>query len=174
MNQYVKRGLISIFIVVIYFTAWKGIRSFVTSTTIIPQIEYAISNCDDTIAYERSAKSTSLFIYLLDREANEYETYGYVTPAGFYLLFGLIFIVLLGGGRFYYYLLFGFHALFWILSTAAIFPALCYHSAFLHFTVLGIKYFTPFITFLILILLISPDLKNRLNISDEIPEQRPD
>lgn len=168
MNKYLKRGLISIVIVFIYFTAWRNFRSFVTSSAVIPQIEYAILNCDDTIAYDEASKSTSLFIYLLDKESNEYETYGYVTPAGFYLLFGLVFIVLFGGGRFYYYLLFGFHGLFWILSVASMFPALCYHSAFLHLTVLGIKYLTPFITFLILILLISPGLKERLSMQDEL------
>lgn len=163
MNFYIKRVLISLLIVAAYFTVWRTVRGFVTSEAIIPQIEYAISTCDDTIAYDQS-KSTSLFIYLLDRGKNEYETFGYVSPAGFYLLFGVLVIVLMGGGKFYYYLLFGFHALFWILSTATILPGLCSTPVFLHITVAGIKYFTPFITYLILILLISPNLKKRLNV----------
>lgn len=168
MNTAIKRGLISIVIILIYFTGWKGIRGFVTSGLVVPQIEYAITSCDETIAYNQS-KSTSLFIYLLDREKNEYETFGYVSPAGFYLLFGLVFIVLMGGGKFYYYSLFGFHGLFWALSTATILPGLCYHPVFLHFTFVGIKYFTPFFTFLILILLISPRLKRGLEIEESLP-----
>lgn len=163
MNVYLKRALISLLIVVAYFTIWRMVRGFVTSHAVIPQIEYAISTCDDTISYEQS-KSTSLFIYLLDREKNEYETFGYVSPAGFYLLFGLVIIVVMGGGRFYYFLLLSFHALFWILSTATILPGLCSTPVFLHITVAGIKYITPFITYLILILLISPNLRKKLNV----------
>ena len=166
MNVYLKRILISLAIIIIYFTAWRSVRRFVTSQAIIPQIEYAISSCDETIAYDQS-KSTSLFIYILDHEKNEYETFGYVSPAGFYLLFGLIVIVLMGGDRFYYSLLLGFHAIFWILSTITISPGLCTHSAFLHITVVGIKYFTPFVTYLILILLISPGLKRRFDVQNK-------
>lgn len=167
MNIYVKRVLICLVIILVYFTIWRSVRVFVTTHAIIPQIEYATTNCDETIAYERS-KSTSVFIYLVDREKNEYETFGYVSPAGFYLMFGLVFIILLGGGRFYSYLLVGYHGLFWVLSVAFILPGLCYHPVFLHLTVLGIKYFTPFITFLILILLVSPDLKKKLDVPDEM------
>lgn len=169
MNATVKRVLISLLIVLVYFTIWKEIREYVTSNMIVPQIEYAISNCDDTIAFDES-KSTSLFIHLLDRERNEYDTYGYISPAGFYLLFGLVFIVILGGSRFYYYLLSGFHAFFWILSSVTILPGLCYHPLFLHLTFAGIKYFTPFVTFLILILLISPNLKRRFGNPEKIGE----
>lgn len=165
MNIYVKRVLISLTLILVYFTLWKSVRSFVTTNAIIPQIEYAAANCDETITYERS-KSTSVFIYLLDREKNEYESFGYVSPAGFYLMFGLVFIVMLGGGRFYYSLLFGYHGLFWMLSIAVMLPGLCYHPVFLHLVVLGIKYFSPFITFLILILLVSPDLKKKLGVTD--------
>lgn len=167
MNVYIKKILIFFLVIIAYFTIWKSIRGFVTSQMVEPQIEYAISNCDNTIAYDR-LKSTSLQIHLLDKEKNEYETYGYTAPAGFYLLFGLVFIVLLGGSRFYYYLLIGFHSLFWFLSTITIIPGLCYHSAFIHFTFAGIKYITPFVTFLILILLISPNLKERLDVPGEI------
>lgn len=167
MNEYIKRFLISILIVVIYFTVWKNFRGIVTTEIVVPQMEYAIKNCDDTIAFDQ-LKPTSLLIHLLDLEKNEYVTYGYTAPAGFYLLFGLIFIVLFGGERLYYYLHLGFHGLFWIYSTATIIPGLCYQPLFIHLTFAGIKYLTPFFTFLILILLISPNLQKRLNVSGQI------
>lgn len=164
MITYVKRGLVSLLIVIIYFTAWKELRAYVTSVTIVPQIEYAIEKCDDAIAFDYASKSTSLYIYFLDRQQNEYVTFGYVTPAGFYLLFGLVFIVLAGGGALYYYILAGFHGIFWLLSSILILPGLCLHPLLLHLAVVGIKYFSPFITFLILILLISPDMRKKLNL----------
>lgn len=167
MNRYLKRGLISLLVIIVYFTVWKEIRGFVTSLAIVPQIEYAITSCDDTIEYNRTPKSTSIFIYLPDREQNEYERYGYVAPAGFYLLFGLVFIVMAGGAKLTYYLLFGFHGIFWILSSILILPGLCIHPLFLHLAVIGSKYFTPFITFMILILLVSPDLRNKLGIESD-------
>lgn len=165
MKVYAKRILIALLIVITYFTVWKSIRGFVTSELVIPQIEYAITNCDETIAFDRS-KSTSLTIHLLDKEANKYETYAYISPGGFYLLFGLVFIVLLGGNRFYYYSLIGFHVLFLLFSTATIVPGLCYQSLFIHTTFAGIKYVTKFVTFFILILLVSPNLKKRFDISE--------
>ena len=167
MKVYLKRAIISIIIVVAYFAIWKSVRGLVTTEVVVPQIEYAITNCDDTIAFDQ-LKPTSLLIHVLDHEENEYVTYGYTAPAGFYFLFGLVFIVLLGGNKIYYYLHFGFHGLFWIFSTATIIPGLCYQSIFFHLTYSGIKYFTPFFTFLILILMISPNLKKKLNVADQL------
>lgn len=167
MNVYIKRVFICALIVVAYFTLWKSVRGLVTTHIVVPQIEYAISNCDETIAYDQ-LKSTSLLIHILDREKNEYVTHGYTAPAGFYLLFGLVFIILSGGDKLYYYLLLGFHIVFWLISSATVWFGLCYESLFIHFTFAGIKYLTPFFTFLILILLISPNLQKRLDISDKI------
>ena len=162
-----KRFLIICLIVLIYFTIWRSVRGFVTQNAVVPQIEYAIANCDETISYQQS-RATSLYLFLLDREKNEYETFGYVSPAGFYLLFGLLFIVMMGGSRIFYFFLFGFHFLFWILSTATILPGLCFHRIFLHITFAGVSYFTPFFTFLIIILLISPKLLHKFGLEKEI------
>jgi len=165
MKTALQRALIILFIILIYFTVWHGFRGLITQHVIIPQIEYAISHCDDSIHYHPH-RSTSLYIHLLNSEQTEYETFGYVSPGGFYLLFGLFFIVLLGGGKLYYILLIGYHLIFWILSTATILPGLCWHRAFIHFTFLGTTYFTPFVTFLIIILLISPKLMIQLNLKN--------
>lgn len=167
MKTMAKRLLVVLLIVLIYFTVWRGVRGFVTQSVIIPQIEYAISHCDDTIHYHPE-RSTSVYIHLLNAEQTEYETFGYISPGGFYLLFGLVFIVLLGGGKIYYLLLFGYHLAFWILSTASILPGLCWHRAFIHVTFAGITYFTPFVTFLIIILMISPKLVSRFRLEKNL------
>lgn len=162
MNVYLKKGLLAAVIILVYFTAWKAFRGFVTSVSIIPQIEYAIANCDEYLQYD-VVKPTSLRIWQYNREREEYDVYSYTTPAGFYLLMGLLVILLLNGTKIYYLLLTGYHAGFWIISTLTIIPGFCIHPVFLHITFLGIKYLTPFVTFMILIMLISPGMKKTFN-----------
>jgi hypothetical protein len=162
MKGYLKKGGVAVLIILIYFTAWRGIRGFVTSTAVIPQIEYAVLHCDEYLQYD-VVKPTSLRIWQYNREAQEYNIYSYTTPAGFYLLAGVLVILLLNGTKIYYLLLAGYHGGFWLVSTLTILPGFCIHPLFLHITYLGIKYLTPFVTFMILIMLISPGMKKTFN-----------
>lgn len=158
MKKYLIKGLLAAVIILVYFTGWRAVREFVTSVSIIPQIEYAMAHCDEYLQYD-VVKPTSLRIYQYDWEREEYDVYSYTTPAGFYLLAGLVFIFLLNGTKIYYLLLAGYHAGFWIISTLTLLPGFCIHPVFLHITFLGIQYLTPFVTFMILLLLISPGMK---------------
>jgi len=149
----------------LYFFIWRDVRGIVTQYIVLPQIEYAQEHCSDVIHFD-VIKPTSLRIHLLDEKIDEYYTFSYTAPAGFYLLMGLVLVILLNGRKIHFQLLLGFHFVFWILSTVSIYPGLCVHSFFMHFTNLGIKYFTPFVTFIVIILVVSPKFRKKLERED--------
>lgn len=166
MKEYLKKGIIILVAILVYFTAWRAIRSFVTAVSIIPQIEYAISSCNEYLQYEQ-VKPTSLRIYLYDWERKVYDVYSYTTPAGFYLLAGLLILIWFNSSSMYYLFLVGYHMVFWVLSTVTLLPGLCVHPVFLHLTFLGIQYLNSFITFAILIILISPGMRKTFSLRDK-------
>lgn len=161
MKTYLTRALLILIVILIYFFMWRDVRGLVTQYVVVPQIEYSQTNCDQIIHYDIH-KPTSLRIHLYDYEIEDYVTFSYTTPAGFYLLMGLVFIIFLNGYKIHYQLLIGFHFIFWFLSSISIYPGLCLNMIFLHFTNLGIKYFTPFATFIIIIMILSPHLQKGL------------
>ncbi len=157
IKVFAKRVICVIVLVALYFTVWSSVRGAVTTYTVLPQIELAKEYCNKTIYFEQS-RPTSTVIHVYSERKLEYDTVYYTTPAGFYLLFGLIFILLFGAGTIYYKALLGYHLGFWVLSILVMLPGFCIHPIFLHLSGLGIAYLTPFVTFAIIIFLLSPNL----------------
>ncbi len=157
MKILLKRILYTAGIVLFYFTVWSGVRGFVTTYTVLPQVEFAKEYCGKTIYVDQN-RPTSSIIHVYNDRSLEYDTIYYTTPAGFYLLFGLVFVVLVGGGIIYYKILLGYHLGFWAISILTMTPGFCIHPVFLHISNLGIIYLTPFVTFLVIIFLMSPKL----------------
>lgn len=156
-----KRFIWTILIIAVYFTVWKELRSAFTSHIIIPQIEYASTQCSVPLSYE-IASNTAI---VLHRKTNDDElaTYRFNAPAGFYILFGILVLTLLGGGKKVYIMILGYHVLFTLFTVSTFYLGLCYLPVFLHLSSAGNSYFTPFFTFFVLIYLMSPTLKNVLN-----------
>ena len=161
-----KRGLLSVLVFVLFFLVWRDLRAFVLTHVTIPIVEYTQENCDTTVYYHRN-KDTTIHIYLYDYEREEYEMFDYNSPAGFYFLLGLLIIILLNGNVFHYKIWAYFHFPFWFVTIPFIWLGTCYSDYFLHFNYLGIRYVTPFITFLLLALLISPNLRQKLRPENE-------
>jgi len=156
-----KRILFSVVLIAIFFLVWRDFRVLVLQSVTIPIIEYAQDSCEGTVHYQRS-KDTSIFIFIYDFEREEYDRFAYNSPAGFYFLLGLLIIVLFNGSAFHYKVWAYFHFPFWFLTIPFTWLGSCYNNYFLHLNYLGIRYVTPFITFLILALLISPNLRQKL------------
>ena len=160
-NLAIKFTLIVI-TVILFVTVWRDLRVAVLDFATVPLIENAQQNCENTIYLQRS-KDTSIFIFIYDFGAEEYERFGYNSPGGFYFVAGLLIIILLNGNSLHYKIWAGFHFPFWLLTIPFNWLGSCYSTYFLHFNHYGIRYATPFITFLILALIISPKLKEKLD-----------
>lgn len=162
IQVYGKRVLVTAIIVLIYFSVWRDIRGMIMENVIIPQVDYAIAHCDDTIRYHQN-RSTSVHIFILDTGKEKYNDYSFVSPTGFFFLAGLVFIVLMGGGGFYYMLLCGYHLLIWIFSAALFLPALCNFRFILYLIIGAGEYFTPFVTMFIALILVSPSFRKKFS-----------
>lgn len=141
-------------VVLFYFLVWNEIRGAFTTYLMIPQVELAAAHCTNPVGYE-VASDTAITIFHGDTH------YRFNAPAGFYFLFAMIFIVMLNGKNKYYRLIIGYHLVFAMLSLLTFYPGLCYMPVFLHLSAIGNSYFTPFFTFFVLILLISPRLNKK-------------
>ena len=166
MQTVLKRILFVVLLTLFYFTVWSSVRGLVTTYTVLPQVELAKEHCNKTIYVDQS-RPTSTIIHVYNERNEKYDSIYYTTPAGFYLLFGLVFVILLGGASVYYKTLLGYHLGFWVLSIISMMPGFCIHPVFFHVSNLGIIYLTPFVTFLVIIFLISPKLLAAFKISDQ-------
>ena len=157
----IRTGLL-LLLVLIYFGIWRDVRGLLTVYAVIPQVEFAATHCNEYIFLtERS--NTSLIIQVFEERINDYRDFSYTAPAGFYLLFGLAALILIGAKKVHYYLLAGFHALLWAVVLLVILPGLCFHLLFLNIIDLSIKYLTPFGTFVIIIMAITPGFMEKLS-----------
>lgn len=163
MKSLLKKLAFILLIVAVYFAIWRDFRGLVTTYTVLPQIEYSIQNCDQ-YSYIDQEKSTSFDLYVYDSLTEEYDYFRYTTPAGFYFLFGLVMIVLLQARKIHYQLMTGFHLTLWFITILIFLPALCLYPPLLHFNTIAIKYITPFITFLIITMVLSPKFQKKLNL----------
>ncbi|TVR16952.1 MAG: hypothetical protein EA391_06245 [Balneolaceae bacterium] len=166
MKTVLKRTLYVVVLTLFYFTVWSSVRGWVTTYTVLPQVELAKEYCNKTIYVDQN-RPTSTIIHVYNERNEQYDTIYYTTPAGFYLLFGLVFVILFGGAAIYYKVLLGYHLGFWILSIISMMPGFCIHPLFFHVSNLGIIYLTPFVTFLVIIFLMSPKLLTAFKISDQ-------
>ncbi|MCC5940159.1 MAG: hypothetical protein JJU37_01345 [Balneolaceae bacterium] len=158
----IKAGIITL-VVLFYFTVWSEIRGMVTAYAFIPQIEYVIENCNEYVYYTER-KPTSLLIQVYHEGINDYVDFSYTTPAGFYLLMGLVILIMFNGKKFHYYLLAGLHLILWVISLSVLIPGLCVHLLFMNIMDISIKYFTPFGTFIIIIMVLTPGFLNKLSV----------
>lgn len=155
-----KRFFWVVVVVAVYFTGWKMVRAAITSSLIIPQITYAEEYCDVNLSYER-ASSTAVVV---DREISEGEQQStrFNAPAGFYLLLGMVLLILKQADRRWFSMILGYHAIFTVLSVSTFFIGLCYLPLLLHLSAAGNSYFTPFFTFFVLLNVLFPDFRNTI------------
>lgn len=152
-------------VVLVYFIVWKEVRVALTSYLMIPQAEAASVRCDTSFSYER-VSNTAMVIYRDSNDSVDIEEHRVNAPAGFYLLFGIFFIVLLKGGKKFYGMILGYHAVFTVLLVTTFYVGLCYAPFFLHLSAAGNSYFTPFFTFFVLLLLFIPSFRERFEQKD--------
>lgn len=163
MKSLLKKFFFILVIVAVYFALWRDFRAMVTTYTVLPQIEYSIQNCEKYSHVDQD-KSTSFDLYVYNSLTEEYDYFRYTTPAGFYFLFGMVMIVILKSSKIHYQLMVGLHVLLWLFTILIFLPALCLYPPLLHFNTIAIKYISPFLTFLIITMVLSPQFQNRLNI----------
>lgn len=158
MNRKLTRVLLAVLVIAVYFTGWKELRSTVTSSLVIPQLEAASVGCENRVDFE-AASNTAVVITRL-AGSGEMISYRFNAPAGFYLLFGTTLLILFGAKSRLYLLLFGYHLLFAILSVSTIYVGSCHFPGFLHISAAGNSYFTPFFTFFVLLYLFFPSFRS--------------
>jgi len=155
-------------VVAVYFSGWKMIRSTITSSLIIPQITSAQNHCDGNVSYER-ASSTAVVVYR-ETEQDEQQSVRFNAPAGFYLLLGLVLLILKQAERRWFAMLLGYHAIFTTLAVSTFFIGLCYMPLLLHISAAGNSYFTPFFTFFVLLNVLFPQFRQAISGSSDSQE----
>jgi hypothetical protein len=163
-----KRLFWVILVAALYFFGWKSVRSAITSGLVVPQITYASEHCDDGITFER-ASSTAVVIFRTD-SAGEPVSYRLNAPAGFYLLLGMVLLILAKAKRMWFFMIAGYHALFTVLTVSTVAFGLCYFPLLLHLSSAGNSYFTPFFTFFVLLNVLFPQFRQAISGSSEDQE----
>lgn len=161
MNQKVIRILWTVLVIAVYFTGWKELRTTVTSSLVIPQLEAASAGCDTTIDFE--AASNTAVVITRGANSGEMISYRFNAPAGFYLLFGTVLLILFGAEKRLYLMFLGYHLVFAIFSISTIYVGACSIPGFLHISAAGNSYFTPFFTFFVLLYLLFPSFRSSFN-----------
>lgn len=169
VRSFLKRFLITTVLIGAYFGLWRDFRGLVTQRITIPIIESAKIKSNQYINYE-SVKPTSTVVYFYDAEINDYDSYLYTTPAGFYFLLGLVFVAIFNGGKFFYKLVTYLNFGIWLLSILFVWIGLHYVDIIFHLALLCSKYLLRGFTFIIIVLLISPNFGRvfNLNLSNEV------
>ncbi len=156
-----KRFFWVIVVVAVYFSGWKMVRSSITSSLIIPQIEAAADHCNSSAGYEQ-VSNTAVLVSLQDNNG-EPQTYRFNAPAGFYLLLALVLLFLKKADRKWFGMILGYHAIFTTLLVSTFYIGLCYLPILLNLSAAGNSYFTPFFTFFVLLNIIFPDFVDTIS-----------
>ena len=161
VKQKLIRVMWVLLVIAVYFTGWKELRSTITSSLVIPQLEAASAGCKTTMEFE--AVSNTAVVITRVAKSGEMILYRFNAPAGFYLLFGTVFLILFGAKRRLYQLLMGYHVVFATLLVSTIYVGACHFPGFLHISAAGNSYFTPFFTFFVLLYLFFPSFRSAFN-----------